>query len=78
MMWSFHYLEQTVGRRSDALKREENLSRVMKASGTEFSKIFFAKSPLKLSPARGLEPTCHAGDGKKGDFKDWTRIASNL
>ena len=36
-------------RRSDGLKRRQNLSRVMKASETEFSGIFFAKSPLKVS-----------------------------
>ena len=41
----------------------------MKASETEFSEIFFTKSPLKVVARSGL---VLRGDGKKADFKDWS------
>ena len=46
MLLAFHYLDLTEGKRSDGLKRQQNFSRVIKASETEFSEILFAKSPL--------------------------------
>jgi len=50
-------------RRSDGLKRRQNLSRVMKANETEFSEIFFVKS--LGSTAQGGLPHKKDGDARR-------------